>query len=74
MVGFKTLNRVGWSDLSPILSFTAGKLPSPPSVAPVLIQPLANSVEFSWTPSTDIGGASFLDYYNIYLDGVTPID
>lgn len=36
-VAFRTLNRAGWSALSPYLSFIAGLLPSPPPKAPKLI-------------------------------------
>jgi hypothetical protein len=68
------LNRAGWSDLSPYLELTAGRLPSPPSKAPALIKSSASQIQFSWTPTTDVGGASKIDAYKIYANGNTLID
>jgi hypothetical protein len=73
-IAVRALNRAGWSDLSPYLELTAGRLPSPPPKAPALIKSTASQIQFSWLPTTDVGGASKIDAYKIYANGVTLID
>lgn len=73
-IAVRALNRAGWSDLSPYLEIIAGRLPSPPPRAPQLIKSFANQIKFQWQPSTDVGGASKIDSYNIYVDGIGKID
>lgn len=73
-IAVRALNRAGWSDMSsPFLVIIAGRLPQPPAQAPALIKSAAASIKFSWVPTTDIGGASKIDAYNIY-NGNTLID
>ena len=69
-VGVKARNRAGWSTMSPMLQFTAGKLPSAPPMAPTLISSSDTQIQFKWEPSLDIGGAQKLDSYNIYSGNV----
>jgi len=68
-IAMRVQNRAGWSNLSPYLELTAGRLPSPPPRAPALIKSYANHIQFSWVPTTEIGGASKIDGYKIYANG-----
>ena len=71
-VAYTALNLAGWSVISPVLSFVAGNLPLPPGQAPSLMLSTSTSIQFSWVPTSDIGGASLLLGYNIYA-GTTMI-
>jgi hypothetical protein len=43
-VAVRALNRAGWSELSPYLELTAGRLPSPPPKAPALTKSSASQI------------------------------
>jgi hypothetical protein len=46
-----------------------GKLPQPPLLTPHQISVSPTHIEFGWVSSSDIGGASKLEAYNVYVDG-----
>lgn len=68
-LAYKVLNRVGWSNLSPILQIIAGQLPAAPLQPPYQIAVSDSSVTFGWWPTTDVGGAAILQKYNVYIQG-----
>lgn len=66
LLAYIVINRAGPSELSPTLQFISGKLPASPLTPPFQISVSTTQVTFGWTPSSDVGGASKLDGYNIY--------
>lgn len=65
----RVLNRAGWSSLSPVLKLTTGRLPMPPFRTPTQISVAPSEIVFGWESTADIGGASKLDGYKLYVDG-----
>jgi hypothetical protein len=68
-LAYRVLNRAGWSDLSPLFKLTTGRLPMPPFKTPTQISVSPTEIVFGWESTSDIGGASKLDGYKLYVDG-----
>jgi len=67
-LAYRVYNRAGWSTLSPILHLVSGKLPQPPIKTPHQISVSSTQITFGWEASLDIGGASKLESYNVYVE------
>lgn len=67
--GWKAINSVGESTMSPILETRIGSLPSPPERPPTHTSSTVSSISFKWEPTTQSGGG-LVEKYHVYMNNV----